>query len=143
MEARGPFSVPRATVVWGVDVSTPRTITSRAPRPNRTRRSRRVLRPRLRHRFQTLPPRRPGRAGPGHDDHPSFVLDPGPQLDLQVLVREEPLDGVPPLHEGHPVGIEELLDPEVDDLLDPVQPVHVEMVDGKGAAVLADERERG
>src|ERR687888_1143360 len=129
MEASGPFSVPRATVVWGVDASMPGTFTV-PPLPGLAGASRRRLGPGLHHRFQALPPRDPGGAVSGQEHQAAVVLHPRPQLDLEISLGQEPLDGIAPLDEGHPVGIHVLLEPEVDDLLDSIEAIHVQMVDG-------------
>src|SRR5438067_2415873 len=102
-----PRSVPRATVVCGVDVSMPRTSTSGGL-------------PGLRDLLEPLPPQRPALRRRGDlDAAAGVVLD--RDLDLQRGLGQERLDGVAPLDEHDVPGVEHLVEPQVEDVLQPLQ----------------------
>src|SRR6266487_3893267 len=131
--ARMPCSVPRATAVCWVEVSMPRTSISG---PSRV--------PGIQDRFQSLPPFGPPSPPPGDGQTATRVVAVEErQFDLEVGVGKECLDRVAPFDEHDPSAIDDLLEPQIDDVLDPVQPIDVEMVDRDGSPVFANERERG
>ena len=55
------------------------------------------------------------------------------ELDAQPLVGKQILDGVAPFHEEHALAVRELVQPQVDDVLDPVQAVDVDVRDVEDA----------
>src|SRR6266542_4238217 len=128
-DATRPCSVPRATVVRRVEVSMPRTSTGSG------------LPPRGRRRLEPPPTVAPGGAAPGQREQPEVAVGGHGHGDLEMLRREQGPDGVAPFDEHHAVLVEHLLEAEVEHVLDPIEPVDVQMVDGTLAPVLADQGE--
>ena len=123
------MSLPMATLVCGVDVSMPRTITRRrsTERGRLSRRSQRSI--------QVCPPGVTTSAT-------RLVIAPAGQLDRDVVGREDLLDRVTPLDQQHRLAVAEVLEPEVHDVLDPLQAVHVDVRDVEPAVILPHQRER-
>src|SRR5207247_6916387 len=122
VDARMPPSVPSATEVCGVEVSIPRTSIGtalcRGPGPV----------PWGQDLAQPLPSVGPARALPL--DHEVAVLLPFPvrrdrQLHPQVGLGQQRLDPVAPLDQHHALLVQQLVEAQVEDVLDPVQSVEV------------------
>src|SRR5918992_1857218 len=131
-EPMTPCSVPSATVVWGVEVS----IATTSIGPPGSRRH-----PTDQGALQPLPPRDPG-AVARHPEPPALIVRRA-EPHLEVRGRQELLDHVSPLDEGHPRGVQQVLDAQVQDLLDPLQPVDVDVIHGDVALVLSHQDEGG
>src|SRR6266571_6456825 len=123
-EATGPFSVPKAIDVVGVEVSMPRTSTLASG-----------VGPGGGHLEQPVPPAQPRRPARRHEDPATIILVWDRQLGLHVVLGKKSLDGVAPLHHHQGLFVQHLLETEIQHVLDPVQAIHVQMVDRNGAAV--------
>ena len=89
-----------------------------------------------------LGPRRPGGACAVHT-HDAFVVALAElEADLQVLGRQGGDHGVPPLDERDALVVEQLADPEVDQLLEVFEAVGVDVDDGEPAVVGVHDDER-
>ena len=70
--------------------------------------------------------------------------DPVAEADLQVAAGQRTDYRVAPLHQRHRVAVDQLVEAQVLHLVDVGQPVHVEVVDGQGVALVAvGQGERG
>src|SRR6185312_2561118 len=121
-----PWS-PNATDTWAVAVSIASTSTS----VSRDRGDQRVAAP------------GPRDAG-GLERHRSLVVvGTQCQVHVEAVGGEQRAHAVAPLHDGHRVAPHEVVEPEVVQLLQVVEPVHVDVHERRGGVVFAHDGERG
>ena len=78
----------------------------------------------------------------GEHDPTGVVVRSRGELHAEAVLRQELLDGVPPPRPEHPVAATQLVEPEIDDVLYALEPVHVDVSDVEAARVLLHQRER-
>src|SRR5436190_15632189 len=102
----------------------------------------RSRRPRSQGPLEPAPPIGPRPPRRADHDAPVIRLVGHGELDPEPVRGQQLLDHVAPLHEQHVVSGSELLQPQIDDVLHPLEPVDVDVGDRKPALVLPDQCER-
>src|SRR5687767_5118652 len=87
--------------------------------------------------------RGPRRTHPAEVDASVVVALPELEPDLEEVRRKGREDDVTPLDQRDGAPVEQLGEPDVVDLLELLEPVDVDVVEGEPALVLARQRERG